>query len=545
MKKTLLLFVPGAHPTYIPLGIASLYSYIQKKLPGSINATDLNILLWNHFFNSADPVSLAPAFFRGAIGDFYSRELYTAYLGELPFFYSEFRDLEHDLKKFLDTGEMNEWSAFYKKFIFDNLNLAGDETIALSVMYPDQIVHMISIAAILKNEFPGLTIITGGAALTAVDMDELMNAAPFINLFYRGEGEDGLYNILSGDSPESIRGFSIRHNGKNNHNPPPAAVDMTELPAPDFSFCNFNDYLTPEPVLPVVFSRGCRWRRCSFCSHNFSFAGYRTSAYRSFTEKLSYYHDTYGISQFYFADQYIGADDLKNISGAISDAGLDIRFHVMGRPTDDYTSDVLHSAFKAGCRWISWGVESGSMDLLNICSKGTEPGTIEKVLCRSSEAGISNLAMMIFGLPGSDSRRFQETLDFAGRINDYVDAFTSSSFQLFEGTPFFRDRGSLGIELLGRELLLKIKGKEIHSRRWDYRIASGSGDDVFPNQSEIRQWKQWKSWVRGGDTFKETLGSEHYLLYCSHETDILKNHPESPTTPFRPKPLFPGQHNAS
>ena len=30
-------------------------------------------------------------------------------------------------------------------------------------------------------------------------------------------------------------------------------------------------YLVPELVLPVLLSRGCRWRACSFCAHNFSF----------------------------------------------------------------------------------------------------------------------------------------------------------------------------------------------------------------------------------------------------------------------------------
>ena len=540
MEKTLLIFVPGAHPTYIPLGVASLYSYIKKRLPGSsISVMDLNILLWNSIFESGDHVSLAPAFFRGGIGDFYSREMYTAYMGELSLFYSEYRRIEHELKKFLDTGETNEKTDYYRSFILNKLNITGNETIALSAMYPDQLVHMLSIAAIIKKEFPDVTIIAGGAALTAVDIDELMDAAPFISLFYRGEGEEGLYNLLSGAKHESIRGLSVRHGGNNTHNPSPQAIELRKLPVPDFSFCNFKDYLTPEPVLPVVFSRGCRWRRCSFCSHNFSFAGYRTSDYLAFTEKLAYHHVTSGVSQFYFADQYIGADDLFNISKTILESGLNIRFHVMGRPTGDYTSEILQCAFDAGCRWISWGVESGSSELLNICSKGTEPEVIEKVLRISSEAGISNLAMMIFGLPGTNSSRFQETLDFAGRVSGYVDAFTSSSFQLFEGTPFFRNRESLGIELIERELLVKIEGREIHSCRWEYRTASSSGEEPFLNQSEIRQWKQWKSWVRGGDTFRETLGSEHYLLYCTHETDNIKNHPERPTTPLSPKPILP------
>ena len=541
MNKTRLIFVPGAHPTYMPLGIASLYAYLKGRMPHlDIQAADLNIRLWNHIFESASPVSLAPSFFRGTIGDFFSEDLYRAYQKELSLFYSEFRGIEEGLKKFLSTGGMNDTVKGYNEFILKELNPSGDETFALSAMYPDQIVHMLVISSLLKKEFPEVNIITGGAALTAVDIDELMNAAPFIDAFYRGEGEEGLYMYFTGTPLSSIRGLSFRINGINIHNPSPAAIPMSEIPVPDFSFCSFNDYLNPEPVLPVVFSRGCRWRRCSFCSHNFSFAGYRTSGYSALTDKLAHYRELHGVSHFYFADQYIGADDLLEISRAILQSGIDIRFHVMGRPTADYSNQILETAFSAGCRWISWGVESGSRELLNMCGKGTKPCEVEEVLYRSADAGISNLAMMIFGLPGTDSSRFQETLDFAGRVNGHVDAFTSSSFQLFEGTPFFRNRETLGLELTGREVLAQAGEKEIHSFRWDYRIKSDSPEDsIHTTQSEVRQWKQWKSWVRGGETFRETLGAEHYLLYSSRKADSLSDDPEKPTTPSRPEPFMP------
>lgn len=541
MKKTLLLFVPGAHPTYMPLGIASLYAYLRERMPDHmISALDLNIHLWNHFFESSSPLSLAPAFFRGALGNFYSKETYTAYQGELARFYSEFHRTGSELKKFLSTGEINPAAASYREFILRELNPCGDETVALSVMYPDQVVHMLATGSLLKGEFPGLTIIAGGAALTAVDMDELMDAAPFIDAFYRGEGEEGISLFISGAPYESIRGLSFRSEKGNIHNSAPAAIPLSTLPVPDFSFCNFREYLNPEPVLPVVFSRGCKWRRCGFCSHNFSFAGYRTSDYSLLADKLMHYRENFGASHFYFADQYISAGDLLNLSTELIERDAGISFHVMGRPTADYTEEVLESAFKAGCRWISWGVESGSGELLEVCNKGTSPADIEEVLARSAGAGISNLAMMIFGLPATDSRRFQETLDFAGRISSSVDAFTSSSFQLFEGTPFFRNRESLGLEISDREILASVSGRDIHSSRWNYRILHYPGDEpVTPGQLEVKQWKQWKSWVRGGETFRETLGSEHYLLYCAHDRNSMSDHPGRPTTPSSPKPLLP------
>lgn len=541
MKKTLLLFVPGAHPTYMPLGIASLYAYIKNRMPVcDVSALDLNIRLWNHIFESSSPVSLAPSFFRGSLGNFYSEETYTAYQGELSAFYSEFHRIESSLRKFLNTGEINSETSNYREFILRELNLSGDEIIALSAMYPDQVVHALAVSSLLKEEFPGLTIIAGGSALSAIDMDEMMDAAPFIDAFYRGEGEEGIILFISGTPFESIRGLSFRSEKGNIHNSAPAAILLSELPVPDFSFCGFREYLNPEPVLPVVFSRGCKWRRCGFCSHNFSFAGYRTSDYSILADKLIHYRESCGATHFYFADQYISAGDLLGISRELIERDAGISFHVMGRPTADYTEEVFESAFKAGCRWISWGVESGSAELLEVCNKGTLPSEIEGVLVRSAGAGISNLAMMIFGLPATNSRRFQETLDFAGSVSGFVDAFTSSSFQLFEGTPFFKNRESLGLEISEREAFVTVSGREIHSTRRNYRVRTEGGDGfITPAQSEVTQWKQWKSWVRGGDTFWETLGSEHYLLHCARHRNSKSDHPGRPTTPSTPRPILP------
>jgi radical SAM superfamily enzyme YgiQ (UPF0313 family) len=254
---------------------------------------------------------------------------------------------------------------------------------------------------------------------------------------------------------------------------------------------------------------------------------------------LEYFSIAPGVRHFYFADQYISADDLYNISCEIINRSLAIRFHVMGRPTADYTPHILETAYRAGCCWISWGVETGSADLLKICGKGTNPADIAEVLKNSSNCGISNLAMMIFGLPGSDRRKFQETLDFATDVSPYVDAFTSSLFQLFEGTPFYRNINSSGIIAGDNEIIFTAEERHVRTIRRDYSFSVEPGGDKIPGINEISQWEQWRLWVRGGKTFSETLNSEHYLLFCAHERDSRESSPDTPPNhPGTPEPLL-------
>jgi radical SAM superfamily enzyme YgiQ (UPF0313 family) len=275
-------------------------------------------------------------------------------------------------------------------------------------------------------------------------------------------------------------------------------------------------YFTPVPVLPVLFSRGCKWRKCRFCSHNFSFGSYRPKPHLRFVDELEYLHDAHGTSHFYFADQYIGPDDLDRICSAIRERGLKIFFHAMARPEAGYTARVLDAAYGGGCRWISWGIESGSQRLLDICGKGTCVREIEPALRDSHQAGISNLAMMIFGMPGTDDDCFNETLSFAARVSDCVDAFTASAFQLFAGTGFYSQRGKYGLHETGREVLLELDTVQIRSNRVFFTVAGERNEIVEPPHiAEIKKWEQWKWWVRGGTRFFEQLNSEHYLVHAS------------------------------
>ena len=79
---------------------------------------------------------------------------------------------------------------------------------------------------------------------------------------------------------------------------------------------------------------------------------------------------------------------------------LKCSFHIMARTLGSYTPALLEKAARAGCCWISWGMESGSQKLLDIMRKGTEVKTSAEVIKTASSFGISNLLMMIFGAPG-------------------------------------------------------------------------------------------------------------------------------------------------
>lgn len=53
----------------------------------------------------------------------------------------------------------------------------------------------------------------------------------------------------------------------------PDTLAAADVPLPMFEDLDPRARWNPTPVLPVVFSRGCKGRRCRFCAHNLSYSG--------------------------------------------------------------------------------------------------------------------------------------------------------------------------------------------------------------------------------------------------------------------------------
>jgi hypothetical protein len=206
---------------------------------------------------------------------------------------------------------------------------------------------------------------------------------------------------------------------------------------------------------------------------------------------------------------------MKRLADEIIARRLDIAYHIMGRPTESYTADVCRRLYEAGCRWISWGIESGSQRLLDVCAKGTRVETVERAVRNAGQAGISNLLMMIFGLPTSCDSDLEATFDLLDALADVTDDITCSSFQLWEKTAFAANPAACGLRITGRERFFDSPHEAVHSLRLFYREKATDGTLRPPSAAlEIARW-QWRRQLAGRHHKLEGLPSEHTLLYAA------------------------------
>jgi len=529
--RSVLVFAPCTSPTYVPLGIASLSAFIEATNPQcNLNAVDLNIATWNWLIDRKKEFQPFRDFVQGKQKVFFDETVYRQHqpvreqLVEIHDTYIQMA------RRYLEQNTLSD--EFQTLLIYcSGLILANDpEFIGFSVMYPRQILLSLAIAKFLHFSFPAPgrikpMVVIGGAMISALRGEEIINACPFIDAVFEGEGEAGLGMLCSGRDFSEIPGLIYRGTSGAVKNRKTDTISLNKLPLPDFSGLNLSDYFNPEPVVPVVFSRGCKWRKCRFCAHNFSYSGYRSRNVTQFVDYLLKLNRQVGVRHFYLADQYVDAPDMKMLAGEILDRGLNIYFHIMGRPTNDYTPEVLYVLFKAGCRWISWGIESGSQRLLDISQKGTSVETIRRVIRDSHQAGISNLLMSIFGLPTSRDEDFDATMDLMDDLIDSVDAVTSSSFQLFEKTAFASQARTFGLKITGRERLFSSEHGVVHSNRLSYQEQDANGTVRPPRGPlEIARLERRKLWNREHSIF-QYLWCEHYLLYAAHLKNVVSDEP--------------------
>ncbi|HLD30116.1 MAG TPA: radical SAM protein [bacterium] len=258
-----------------------------------------------------------------------------------------------------------------------------------------------------------------------------------IDALVMGEGEASLLDLLKTleeGKRERIPGTVLKKGGRTlEGGPRPEIEKLDSLPFPDFTGLDFTAYESPE-TLPVSTSRGCP-SRCVFCNVGFYWKRFRRKTAGYLIRELKYQLKRHtGIRSLYFADSIINGDPEelgKFCDLMIAEKKKDPRFRRLSWGgeafvSDEMTGTLLRKMFRAGCRFLSYGLESGSERILKSMGKNFTPETAERVLKDTHNLGIYTTSGFIVGFPGETEEDFRATLRFLKRVFPYLNAATPS-----------------------------------------------------------------------------------------------------------------------
>ncbi len=371
------------------------------------------------------------------------------------------------------------------------------QTVGLSALFSQQLPFALGLARRLKDQgLPtDISTILGGATLSVMPRPERLLENPLgagLDYLIMGEGEAGLDAWLAGALPEAVPGLVWREGQGARSTPPGMVEDLAALPVPDFSGLEPAAHHSPAPVIPYLGARGCFWRRCAFCTHRQTYLRYREEPAELTAARLVGLARLHGARHFALVDEMIHPQRLAALSRELLRLGagqdrVDLAWSAYARPERGFTPEILDLAARAGCRLLMWGLESASQRVLDLMGKGTRIGEVSAALRRAREAGIANLAFVMFGFPGETLAEARETLAFLETHTGVLAAVSKSRFLLLDGAPMLAEPARFGLTKITPR-----QGDPLMTIAYDYEAATGlsmeEADRFYREQVRGRHW---------------------------------------------------------
>jgi len=220
--------------------------------------------------------------------------------------------------------------------------------------------------------------------------------------------------------------------------PRPFVADLDDMPIPMHELLPLQSYRMPMikgAFTFIVTSRGCP-AGCTYCIKHVSYQySTRIRSPKLIMEEL-WYLKKLGINNIHmYADLFtVNRDQVVELCKLMIEEDIKIKWTCNSR-VDFVDEEMLTLMGKAGCRLISWGIESGNEQILKHARKGAYPEKAEMALRLAKKAGIMNWGYFIIGLPGETDETVRETINFAKKLPLDIALFHVAA--PYPGTPFF------------------------------------------------------------------------------------------------------------
>ena len=281
----------------------------------------------------------------------------------------------------------------------------------------------IQAARAIDESYQQALIVLGGPHVT-VTAEETLREYPEVDVVVRGEGEQTLLELADLVSKsdlenlDEVAGITFRKKGQIVSSPDrPLIQDLDQLPFPAYKYFPLSKYrLFGKLILPVITSRGCPFQ-CGFClAPRMAGKRFRARSPKNVVDELEWLKDEYKADAFTFHDETFTCDKKRviMICEEIKNRNIGLPWDCSTR-VDQVSRELLAKMRDANCQLVSFGVESGSQEILNAMKKGTTVEQNEKAISWAKETGLSVSISVIIGYPGETMHTLKQTLDFIKR----------------------------------------------------------------------------------------------------------------------------------
>ncbi len=304
-----------------------------------------------------------------------------------------------------------------------------------------QLFASLYMAGKMKDTWPDVPIVFGGSSCSGDVGTSLIQHFPEIDYLVDGEGEQQLLQLC-----HFLNGRIKTLPGKiHPQRPVPATgvaplvlpLKMDDLPFPDYShyFKEMHEHFSGRPfipLLPIEFSRGCWWNKCTFCNLNLQWQNYRSKKSDRMMAETLHLAETHECLHFAFTDNALPPKEADRFFSTLSAKQLDFDFFAEIRTITE--PKKLHLYSQAGLKTVQVGIEALSTSLLTKMAKGTTTIDNIAVMKMCSASAIRLEGNLITDFPGTTEEEIAETLEHLDFVMPFL-PLQAAAFFLGHGSP--------------------------------------------------------------------------------------------------------------
>lgn len=280
------------------------------------------------------------------------------------------------------------------------------------------------VAETLKHN--GIPVILGGplpSELFKISLDY-----DVIDMVSIGEGEATWFDIVryyDGEikNIDDIKGIAYKNeNGEVVRTQDRDFIDLSEIPPLDWQLIDvpryFQSSYSCEKMMYLYAAKGCPFS-CTFCyNKEFHKCSYRKRPLDFLLEEIKTLVRDYGMDGVYFTDELwcTNRNEMHEICDALKSLNLDFVWGCQTR-IGLFELEDFEYMYNSGCRWVFFGVESGSENVLKRINKKLDFKKIEQTFKDCIKSNIACIGSFIVGLVDETCDEAKETIDLIKRLD--------------------------------------------------------------------------------------------------------------------------------
>jgi ribosomal peptide maturation radical SAM protein 1 len=325
----------------------------------------------------------------------------------------------------------------------------------------DQNVASLTMAKLIKDLYPDVRIVFGGANYDGEMGMEYFRAFSFIDHVVVGEGEVAFPALVRQVLAENGNGFpdgvAYRQGGQVRLTPSSTLFsDFAKTGPPDYD--NYYHLLAElggaaqglDRILLYEGSRGCWWgekHHCTFCGLNAQSMKFRAKTPEQVVQEMTYLSHRYDTARFRLVDNIIDMKYIDHLFGKFAAAHCDLDVFIETK--SNLHKNQIRTLAIGGVKCMQPGLESLSLNQLKAMDKGVTP--MQNIVCLkwSFYYHVTVSWNILLGFPGETSEDYLRQIDLISSLLHLQPPEATGKFWLERFSPYFARPHEYGVRMTG------------------------------------------------------------------------------------------------